>query len=82
MLNDDRDVCLLELEPMAKSRSKAEEPPDEVRTLFAVKGRGSWYAWLKEYGAVLNRDAMGAIDHALREQSKREGFREMPKRVR
>lgn len=78
---DDLDcVAVLEIDEMAKA--KAVPPADDTpKTLFSIKGRPSWHAWLKEYGETLHRDGIGTIDHALREQAKRDGFREMPKRI-
>jgi len=51
-------------------------------TLFAVKGKPSWHAWLKEYADSLGMDATVAIDNALRQQAKRDEFpKPMPKRM-
>lgn len=69
---------------MAKSRadSGSQDAEDKPKTLFAVKGRPAWHAWLKEYAESIGMDAMGAIDNALRQQAKRDEFpKPMPKRM-
>lgn len=63
---------------MAKAKREAEETP---RTLFSVKGLPSWHEWLKRYADFLGLNSTTAMDIALREQAKRDGFKEpMPKR--
>ena len=66
--------------PMAKA--KGSQPDDSTKTLLSIKGKPSWYLWLKEYADSLGMDAVGAIDNALRQQAKRDEFpKPMPKRM-
>ena len=64
------------------AKRKEQEADDSPRTLFAVKGRPTWHAWLKGYADSIGTDVMGAIDAALRQQAKRDGYEDpMPKRM-
>ena len=73
-------VAVLEIDEMAKA--KAVPPADDTpKTLFSIKGRPSWHAWLKDFASSLDRDAIGAIDEALREYAKIKEFKKMPKRI-
>lgn len=78
MVDDLVCVAVLEIDEMAKAKPEADDTP---KTLFSIKGRPSWHAWLKEFASSLDRDAVGAIDEALREYSKIKGFKKMPKRI-
>lgn len=80
MVDDLVGVAVLEIDEMAKAKAKAPED-DTPKTLFSIKGRPSWHAWLKEFADSLDRDGIGAIDEALREYAKIKGFRKMPKRI-
>jgi hypothetical protein len=57
------------------------EPDDIPKTLFAIKGKPAWYAWLKEYADSVGLDVTVTIDNALRHQARRDEFTEpMPRR--
>ena len=57
------------------------EPDDIPKTLFAIKGKPSWYAWLKEYADSVDLDVTMTIDNALRHQARRDEFtKPMPRR--
>ena len=72
-------TAVAELEPMPK---KSPEPDDAPKTLFAVKGRETWYEWLRGYAEFAGLNMMTVIDVALREQAKRDGYgKPMPKRM-
>jgi hypothetical protein len=63
---------------MAKGKPKA---PQVRKTLIALKGEPVWLEWLNAYADHLGISATTAIDLALRDQAKRDGFTEpMPKR--
>lgn len=82
MSDENVGLSVLESDEMAKARAGREEPDDTPKTLFSVKGRPSWFAWLKEYADSIGMDAVGAIDNALRQQAKRDEFsKPMPKRM-
>jgi hypothetical protein len=49
---------------------------------MALKGDPAWLDWLKEYADFLGVQATTAIDLALRDQAKDDGFaKPMPKRM-
>lgn len=81
MVDDLVAVAVLEIDEMAKAKAKPPAEDDTPKTLFSIKGRPSWHAWLKEFAETLDRDAIGAIDESLREHAKTKGFRKMPKRI-
>lgn len=67
---------------MAKSGKKTPEPEPAQKTLFSIKGDPAWFEWLKRYADFLGVAATTTIDLAVREQAKRDGFKEpMPKRL-
>ena len=67
----------LRLGTMAKKKA-----PAAPKTLFAVKGTEEWFGWLKRYADHVGVPAMSAIDLALKDKAKRDGFAEaMPKRI-
>lgn len=71
---------VLERDDMAKAK-KGKPVPETPKPLFSVKGLPSWHAWLKEYARFLGLTATSAMDVALREQAKRDGFtKPMPPR--
>jgi hypothetical protein len=75
------DATLLLDEPTVMAKKRAE--PEIPKTLFAIKGVESWYAWLKGFAEFRGIGVMGLIDEALRDHAKREGFpRPMPKRTK
>ncbi len=52
------------------------------KTLFAVKGSEEWFEWLKQYADFAGVSMMSAIDLALKDKARRDGFPEaMPKRI-
>jgi hypothetical protein len=64
---------------MAKKRAGDREPQ---KSLITLKGDPSWLEWLKRYADSLGVTASTALDIAVREQAKRDGFKEpMPKRL-
>jgi hypothetical protein len=61
-----------------KGKPKVSEP---LKSLITLRGEPGWLDWLKGYADHLGVQATTAIDIALREQAKRDGFEEpMPKR--
>lgn len=61
-----------------KKQSKADGPQ---KTLVSLKGNIEWADWLREYAESIGLPVTNAIDIALREQAKRDGFkRPMPRR--
>lgn len=62
--------------------AKKKAPPPGPKTLFAVKGSDAWFGWLKRYADFAGVSAMSAIDLALKDKARRDGFAEpMPKRI-
>jgi len=53
----------------------------DVKTLFTVKGRPSWYAWLKEFSEFLGMSQIETIEHALRNRAAIEFAEPMPARL-
>ncbi len=79
MFDDAEGLAVLELDDVAKRKAEADDTP---KTLFSIKGKPSWHAWLKRYADSLGMDATVAIDNALRQQAKRDEFPDpMPKRM-
>jgi hypothetical protein len=62
--------------------AKKKPGPKGPKTLFAVKGSEEWFDWLKRYADFAGVSAMTAIDLALKDKARRDGFSEpMPKRI-
>jgi hypothetical protein len=75
---DQSTTAVAERGPMAKKKAE----PKGQKTLFAVKGSDEWFDWLKRYADSVGVSAMVAIDLALKDKAKRDGFPEpMPKRI-
>jgi hypothetical protein len=73
------DARVAESGGMAKKKAARREPQ---RTLVSLKGDPAWLEWLKDYADSLGVQTTTAIDLALRDQAKRDGFaRPMPKRL-
>ena len=59
---------------MARKKAGPIPEAEQPKTLFAVKGTQAWHDWLKDYAEGQGVAVMTVIDHALREQAKRDGF--------
>jgi hypothetical protein len=57
----------------------AESP--RQRNILALRGTDEWKAWLDGYAARKGMPITVLIDHALREQAKRDGYADAPARV-
>jgi hypothetical protein len=75
--------CLEDVREVGMAKKKTTPPTREAqRTLISLKGDPAWLDWLKGYADSLGIQATTAIDLALREQAKRDGFgKPMPKRL-
>ncbi len=66
---------------MSKKKAGSIPEGEQPKTLFSIKGTQAWHEWLKEYAESRGMAVMAVIDHALREQAKKDGFpKPMPKR--
>jgi hypothetical protein len=63
---------------MAKGRAKTSE---KLKPVITLVGTEDWLEWLKRYAEFRGFQMTTAIDVALRDQARRDGFEEpMPKR--
>jgi hypothetical protein len=79
--------AIAEREGMAKTRGRELEPTPDPEgkarvSLITLKGDPAWLEWLQEYADFLGVPNTTALDIAVREQAKRDGFgKPMPKRL-
>jgi hypothetical protein len=51
------------------------------KNILSLKGTDAWKTWLDEFAESKGMPVTVLVDHSLREQAKRDGFRVPPTRV-